>query len=311
MGKTIDEGSSDRDFWYRALDRVWPKLRKLLPHTRPGDRLYHRLNFMRKHRRKPNGSMLWNDVWYRIKTSDEILEPLRVFVSDKEHVKQYVKAEVGDDYNVPTFAVLRSPAEVDAFDFPPDCCIKPTQASGEVILRTHGAPVDRARIKSWFSINYYERGREWNYQRLKPKVIVEPLIFGSSNVEDYKIFCFNGEPRLIQVDMDRYVDHTRKYFDEDWNEQDFSILYPRSAADCPRPASLDTMLAVARRLSAPFSFVRIDLYSDGERVLVGEITNCSENAGGVFIPRSAERQASELMFGGQAGFRRRASARLT
>lgn len=282
---------------YDVLDRAWPRIRKLLPFSPGGDRLYHRLNFMRKHRRTPNGQMLWNDVWYRLKTSDEILEPLRVFVSDKEHVKQYVKAEVGDQYNVPTLAVLRSPEEVDAYDFPPDCCIKPTQASSQVILRTNGAPVDRELIKSWFSINYYRNGREWNYQRLKPKVIVEPLIFGSTNVEDFKIFCYEGRPRIIQVDIDRYVDHTRKFFDVNWIEQDFSILYPRSAAPFPRPASLETMLSVARRLSAPFSFVRIDLYSDGEKVLVGEITNCSENAGGVFVPRSAEKQASELMFG--------------
>lgn len=285
-------------FLYRALDRAWPRIRNWLPYGDTGDRLYHRLNFMRKHGRPPNGAMLWNDVWFRLKTSDEILEPLRVFVSDKEHVKQYVKAELGDDYNVPTLAVLRTPAEVDAYDFPADCCIKPTHASGQVILRKDGAPVDRERIMRWFAINYYFAGREWNYRALKPKVIVEPLIFGGTNVEDFKIFCFNGEPRLIQVDIDRYIDHTRKFFDVNWNEQDFSILYPRSTADFPRPASLEKMLAAARVLAARFSFVRIDLYSDGDQVLVGEITNCSENAGGTFVPRHAEKRASELMFGG-------------
>ena len=41
----------------------------------------------------------------------------------------------------------------------------------------------------------------------------------------------------------------------------------------------------------------IDLYSDGDQVLVGEVTNCSENAGGYFVPRSAEVKASKLMFG--------------
>ena len=54
---------------------------------------------------------------------------------------------------------------------------------------------------------------------------------------------------------------------------------------------------MARALSAPFSFVRIDLYTDGQRVLVGEITNCSANAGAPFLPRTAEQQASKLMFG--------------
>jgi hypothetical protein len=283
--------------FYRALDKAWPRIRHWLPYGDTGDRLYHYLNFMRKHRRAPNGTMLWNDVWYRVKTSDEILEPLRVFVSDKEHVKQFVKAELGDEFNVPTLAVLRRPEDVDTYDFPADCCIKPTQASGQVILRKDGAPVDRDRIKRWFAINYYYAGREWNYRALKPKVIVEPLIFGGTNVEDFKIFCWNGEPRIIQVDLDRYIAHTRKFFDTGWNELDFSILYPRSAAEYARPASLDKMLYAARKLAAPFTFVRIDLYSDGDQVLVGEITNCSENAGGVFVPPSAERRASELMFG--------------
>jgi len=283
--------------FYRALDKAWPRMRRWLPFNETGDRLYHRLNFMHKHQRAPNGAMLWNDVWYRMKTSDEIVHPLRVFVSDKEHVKQFVKEKVGDEYNVPTVAVLRSAGEVDAFDFPADCCIKPTHASGQVILRTNGAPIDRERIKRWFGIDYYRLGREWNYRGLQPKVIVEPLIFGGTNVEDFKFFCFNGEPRLVQVDIDRHTNHTRKFFDVNWVEQDFSIIYPRSAADFPRPASLDRMLAVARTLSAPFSFVRIDLYSDGEQVLVGEVTNCSENAGGFFVPRQAEKRASELMFG--------------
>ncbi|HTU67844.1 MAG TPA: ATP-grasp fold amidoligase family protein [Steroidobacteraceae bacterium] len=296
MSMTMND-QTQGGLFYRALDLAWPRLRRLLPYTESGDRLFHRLNFMRRHRRAPNGKMLWNDVWYRVKTTEEILEPLRVFVSDKEHVKQFVKAELGDEYNVPTLAVLRSPAEVDRYDFPADCCIKPTQASGKVILRKDGAPIDRDRIKRWFDINYYFAGREWNYRALKPKVIVEPLIFGGTNVEDFKIFCFNGEPKLIQVDIDRYIDHTRKFFDTDWREQDFSILYPRSTADFPRPASLDKMLAAARKLAAPFSFVRIDLYSDGDKVLVGEITNCSENAGGVFVPPSAEQRASALMFG--------------
>ena len=140
-------------------------------------------------------------------------------------------------------------------------------------------------------------GRERNYRRLKPKVIVEPLIFNSTNVEDFKFFCFNGEPKIIQVDVDRYINHTRKYFDAGWNELDFSIIYPRSTAAFDRPYCLSEMLAVARKLSAGFSFVRVDLYSDGRQILVGEITNCSENAGGYFVPASAEASASALMFG--------------
>lgn len=282
---------------YRQLEKWLVRLKRWLPRNRLGDRIYHRLLFLRKHQRWPGNEMLWNDVWYRLKTSDEILEPLRVFVSDKEHVKDYVRAVLGEQHNVPTLAVLRSPAEVDTFDFPADCCIKPTHASAQVIFRRNGEPVDRERIKRWFRINYYLQGREINYRSLRPKVIVEPLIFGSANVDDYKVFCFNGVPKYVQVDFDRHTNHTRKIFDTAWNEQDFSIIYPRNTGPCKRPETLDEMLRVARVLSANFSFVRIDLYSDGQQVLVGEITNCSANAGGFFLPRSAERAASAHMFG--------------
>lgn len=281
----------------RLIEKSLHLLRHRAPYTRAFDRLYHRILFYKKHRRWPGDALLWNDVWFRIKTSDEILDPLRVFVSDKEHVKHYVKAIVGDEHNVPTLAVLHDPSEVDTFEFPARCCIKPTQASAEVILRTAGEPIDRERIKKWFGLNYYYAGREINYRRLRPKVIVESLIFDSDNVEDYKVFCWNGEPRFVQLDFDRHTNHTRKLFDTDWNEQDFSIIYPRNTSHVPRPASLALMLDVARRLSKGFSFVRVDLYSDHRRVLVGEITNCSANAGGFFLPRSAEERASRVMFG--------------
>ena len=232
-----------------------------------------------------------------MKTSNDIRDPLRVYVSDKEQVKDYVRKTIGERYNVPTIAILYSPAEIDAFNFPANCCIKPTHASAQVVLRTDGAPIDRERIKKWFSLNYYRAGRESNYRTLQPKVIVEPLIFGSANVDDYKIFCWRGVPKFIQQDFDRYTNHTRKIFDTRWNEQDFSIIYPRSSAPSPKPKTLADMLAVARALSAPFSFIRIDLYSDDRQVLVGEITNCSANAGGFFLPRSAEHKASQMMFG--------------
>ena len=283
--------------FFRLLDKALPRLRRYLPYNRFGDRLYHRLLFLKKHHRFPGKQQLWNDVWFRVKTSNEILDPLRVFVSDKEHVKDYVRRTVGDQHNVPTFAVLRSPAEVDACEFPPNCCIKPTHASAQVILRVDSAPVDRERIKKWFAINYYYAGREINYRTLEPKVIVEPLIFNSTNVDDFKVFCYHGVPKFVQVDFDRHTNHTRKLFDTDWNEQDFSIIYPRSTIHFPKPATLPEMLSIARRLSAPFSFIRIDLYSDERQVLVGEITNCSANAGGFFLPRSAEARASRLMFG--------------
>jgi hypothetical protein len=271
-------------------------LRMILPENRFGDRLYAFLRFVHRHKRRPTQAPVFNDMLYQLKASGEISDPLRVFVSDKEFVKLFVKAVVGDEFNVPTLAVLRSPGEVDRYDFPPDCCIKPTQASGRVILRRNNEPVDRDCIKGWFALNYYRLHREANYKTLQPKVIVEPLLFNDTNLMDYKFFCYRGRPRMIQVDVDRYIDHRRRYFDSAWNELDFSIIYPRADKKVEKPANLERMLEVASKLSEAFSFVRVDIYSDGQSCLVGEITHCAEGAGGRFIPLESEQRISKLVF---------------
>ncbi|WP_341366113.1 ATP-grasp fold amidoligase family protein [Yoonia sp. BS5-3] len=138
-----------------------------IPYNRLGDRFIAWKKFVARHRRLPSKhKMLWNDVLYRLKTSDAILDPLRVFVSDKEHVKDYVRAIVGDHYNVPTIAVIRDAAALHDFAFPDECCIKPTQSSGQVILRKNAAPIDIDRIAGWFNLNQYYAGREINYRYL-------------------------------------------------------------------------------------------------------------------------------------------------
>lgn len=271
-------------------------LRRIVPENRCGDRLIAFTNFIRVHRRLPTDSMLFNDVLYRLKTSSEIIDPLRVFISDKEFVKLYVKAIVGDQYNVPIFKTLNSSEEVATFSFPDTCCIKPTHMSGEIILRSQNAPLDLHRIIRWFKSSIYPATREANYQHLNAKVLVEPLVFGCEHLPDFKIFCYLGKPRMIVVDIDRHTLHTAKYFDTSWNELPFSITYPRSAREIAKPQNLTEMLAVASTLSRPFSFIRIDMYSNGEQCFVGEMTNCPWNATGVFIPASAETLASKIIF---------------
>lgn len=252
-----------------------------IPNGRAFDHFIAFLTFVRMHRRLPGNGMLFNDVLYRIKTTDEIIDPLRVFVSDKEFVKLYVKAVAGDQFNVPTLKVLQSIEEARSYEFPADCCIKPTHMSGQVILRRNGTAIDFAEMERWLTSSYYSRtARELNYKTLKPKVIVEPLVFGDSNPTDYKVFCYKGKPKLIQLDLDRYIEHTEKFFDPAWNEMPFSIHYPRSRKSVEKPKNLAQMLEVAALLSSHFGFVRVDLYSNGEECMVGEITNCPGGATG-------------------------------
>lgn len=51
--------------------------------------------------------------------------------------------------------------------------------------------------------------------------------FVSDSIQDYRVFCFDDEPRFLKVDFDRFVDHHANYYDLGWN------LLPFGEADLP------------------------------------------------------------------------------
>ncbi len=270
---------------------------KVIPHNRTGDRLITFLRFVKTHKRLPNNKLSYLDVLYRLKSSDEIMDPLRVFVTDKELAKLFIAATVGPQYPVPTIAVLSSRDEVDAYDFPATCCIKPTHSCNQVILRKDGEEIDKERIKAWLDFNYYTHSREANYRYLEPKIIVEPLLFNSKSVFDYKYFCYAGKPRAIQVDVDRRGDWIVGLFRADWTEQRLSSEYEMGNGAISKPANLAEMLRAAEKLCKQFPTIRIDMYSDGETFYVGELTNCPGSGLTTIRDKDTEEAFSELLYG--------------
>src|SRR5262245_11163370 len=47
--------------FFRLLDKALPHIKRHLPYNRFCDNLYHRLLFLKKHRRWPGKKKLWND----------------------------------------------------------------------------------------------------------------------------------------------------------------------------------------------------------------------------------------------------------
>ena len=208
----------------------------------------------------------------------------------------YVKATIGDKFNVPTLKILKNENEILEYVFPRDCVIKPTHASGQFIIRDSDNELDLNLIKSWLRLNYYDLSREANYRYLMPKIIIEPIVFEDPNPIDYKIFCFNGKPKIILVDVDRATNHKRNIFDSEWNELPIILGFPRNSPPASKPLHLNLMLDIASKLSQKFSLVRIDLYSDNQNIFVGEITNCSGSANERFDSFESEKLISKFIF---------------
>lgn len=289
--------------WYETPSLRFRCLR-LLPKDEFGDWLFSLVLFRHWHGRWPKrtGGTI-NDALFRLKTSAEITNPLRVYVSDKEYLKDYVRSKLGDQFNVKTLACLNSWESVEQFDFPSRCVIKPTHLSGAVVLRRGGEALDLKTLRRWLKTNFYDHTRERNYRTLVPKVIVEPFVFDSETPSHYKIFCYSGQPRLIMMRVGKAKEGLRTFYDNMWNPQPIRYVDDKTHADQPLPANRDLLLGVARALSKEFSFsrrnsfIRVDLYSDGSEVKVSELTNCPYGASIVYDSPESEFCATRLLFG--------------
>ena len=152
----------------------------------------------------------------------------------------------------------------------------------------------KRKIEGWLKLNYcyLMGGLDVQYIHIKPRIIAEKFIENDGgDLYDYKIFCFNGEPKIILHIEDRYTDKEERMFflDTDWNQLPFNINVPLELdADLPRPANLEKMLDIARTLSQGYTAVRVDLYSlnDGS-IKFGEMTFTTESGISRWHPESA------------------------
>ncbi len=279
---------------YMAIARP---IAKRLPYSDRGDRWFYWHHFFTQHDRWPGKRMLFNDVLYRIKSGPEIVSPLRLKTTDKELAKEFIAERAGAKYNVPTIAVLRNKEDIDKFDFPEECVIKPTHGCGGVTILQGGAQPDRAALAEQLISNYYYAARERNYRDLTGKLIVEPLLFQGHDVHDFKVFCWKGKARCILYVNDRNVAFYRQLYDTNWSLLPIELSpYGIDKPTVDRPLVLQEMLEVAEKLSAPFDFVRIDFYIDDKTLLVGEITHCHWGANDRFLSLDDEKALSRLIF---------------
>lgn len=86
-------------------------------------------------------------------------------------------------------------------------------------------------------------------------------------------------------------------YSRDWTALNF-CLSSELGKITPPPNNLSKLIEVAEQMSSGFNFVRIDLYTDGKTIFVGEITNAHQAGLGRFVPRSAEALCTGYLFEG-------------
>jgi hypothetical protein len=229
-----------------------------------------------------NEKIQWLKINYR--------NPVLSVAVDKFAVRGYVDAcGLGWSLNE-VYGVYKTVEEIDFARLPSSFVMKATHGSGWNLFCRDRAVFDVARARSsvrdWLRRDYFPLGREWAYKGVPRRVLCERLLvdeFGKVPM-DYKFFCFSGCPIYVQVDLDRFGEHTRSFYDLEWRKQPFGLLYPVGAREVERPDGFDRMVEMARVLSAGFPFVRVDLYNMSGKIYFGELTFYPGGGGEDFCP---------------------------
>jgi hypothetical protein len=205
--------------------------------------------------------------------------PMYIQMSDKYKVREYIAATIGKEYLIPLLGVWDSAGKIDFDSLPRQFVLKCTHDSGSIIIchdkNNFDTDLAKKKLKKRLNYNYYYHGREWCYKNITPGIIAEKYMTDESGtmLKDYKVFCFNGESKLIEVDIDRFSNHIRNFYSPEWN-------YQLLENDCPtdskilieRPNQLKRMILLSNDLSKGIPQVRIDWYSVGQNIYFGEFT---------------------------------------
>lgn len=206
-------------------------------------------------------------------------DPLYTQLVDKYTVRDYVAEKIGEEHLIP---LVGGPwSTVDEIDFdalPNEFVLKASHDSGGVIIcrdkKSFDIEAAKQKLKKRMKINFYWGGREWPYKNVKPCIIAEKYMVDESGKElkDYKILCFNGQPKLVQLHRGRFSEHTQDYYDTDWNKLDIIQGCPNSDVFVEKPEFIDEMFRLSESLTTGIPHVRADWYYAENQVYFGELT---------------------------------------
>ncbi|SDH73447.1 ATP-grasp fold amidoligase family protein [Winogradskyella thalassocola] len=235
--------------------------------------------------REFNAKIEWYKVFYRPKILNTLV--------DKYEVRSIIENTIGKKYLNEIYGVYDTVEDIPFKDLPNKFVIKATHSSGHNIIVKDKTQLDikktSKKLKKWLKVNqYYRMGQEWAYKDVKPRYIIEKFLKedDKNTLVDYKFYCFNGEPKFIDVHIDREEDHKQGCFDLDFNLLPFgkSKTYKTISAGIAKPTNLKEMVELSVILSKNLPFVRVDFYSVNGKTIFGEMTFYPSDARKEFYP---------------------------
>ncbi|MGL6294666.1 ATP-grasp fold amidoligase family protein [Eubacterium aggregans] len=198
---------------------------------------------------------------------------------DKYAVCEYIAQTIGKEYLIPLLGVWDSVDEIDYDALPDQFVLKCNHDSQSVVICKDKDSLDWKRAKEKLAYhlaqNGYWYGREWPYKNVKPLIICEEYIGYIDNVpDDYKILCFNGEPKVIEYHHGRFSEkYVQNYYKLNGELFGFNNLGYVTDNSIKLDVSItNRMISLAKILSKGIPHVRVDFYYVQGKVFFGEMT---------------------------------------
>lgn len=275
----------DNSYLLSFLFRSFMKMRYYLS----SDETYAKKLFKKKFDKvlNLNNPQSFNEKIQWLKLNDRT--PIHTICADKIAVRDYVEERIGEKYLIPLEKIFSNAHALnpDSITDEHSVIIKCNHNSGAYTIVKNKDDInwkkEQLKYANLLKQNYYYQGREWQYKNIEPKLFAEKLLTDDSGSipNDYKIFCFDGKPKFIQVDIDREINHLRNFYDTEWNLMKVELIYGNGDA-VEKPRQLEKMLELASKLGKDFVFSRVDFYTFGDEIYFGEITFHPEAGFGKF-----------------------------
>lgn len=264
------------------------KVYYFIKHYLLSDRAFIKLTFRVSHgyRLDLNNPKTLNEKIQWLKLYDR--SPLHTQCADKYRVRDYVRGKIGDEYLVPLFFFTKEPEDIrlDKLHKLLPCIVKTNHnSSGGIIIKeleNQNWDIHQEWLRQQLRKNYYIESREWQYKNIERGIVVEKLLQNNEGQIpfDYKVHCFNGKPKMIQVDLFRGSNnYSRNWYNLDWTIAPFGWYLEKEGeikkgkGSCLNPPDcLSEMLKLSSILSSEFIYSRIDWYEVDGKLFFGEIT---------------------------------------
>ena len=163
-----------------------------------------------------NEKLMWLKLFWQ--------HPLVSICADKYEVRNYVESK-GFTHILPKlYGKYENTNEIEWSILPDKFALKCSHGCGFNVICINKSKIDipkeSKKLQKWLQKRYAFEAAEIQYDSITPRIICEEYIETTAGFlpNDYKIYCFNGEPKLTLVCTERANEVRLKFMDLNWNE---------------------------------------------------------------------------------------------